>query len=41
MLVAPDVRSTVARGFGDKWSLLIIRDMIFDGRRHYRELLSG
>jgi DNA-binding HxlR family transcriptional regulator len=27
--------------FGDKWSLLILRDMIFSGRRHFRELLSG
>src|SRR6266545_158880 len=26
---------------GDKWSLLILRDMIFGGRRHFRELLSG
>lgn len=25
---------------GDKWSLLIIRDMIFGNRRHFRELLS-
>lgn len=24
---------------GDKWSLLIIRDMIFGDRRHFRELL--
>jgi DNA-binding HxlR family transcriptional regulator len=24
---------------GDKWSLLIIRDMIFGGRRHFREML--
>ena len=24
---------------GDKWSLLIIRDMMFGGRRHFRELL--
>jgi DNA-binding HxlR family transcriptional regulator len=24
---------------GDKWSLLIIRDMIFGGRRHFREFL--
>jgi DNA-binding HxlR family transcriptional regulator len=24
---------------GDKWSLLIIRDMIFGGRRHFREIL--
>lgn len=25
---------------GDKWSLLIIRDMIFGSRRHFRELLT-
>jgi DNA-binding HxlR family transcriptional regulator len=25
---------------GDRWSLLIIRDMIFGNRRHFRELLS-
>jgi DNA-binding HxlR family transcriptional regulator len=25
---------------GDKWSLLIIRDMIFGNRRHFREMLS-
>ncbi|UFZ01418.1 helix-turn-helix transcriptional regulator [Bradyrhizobium ontarionense] len=25
---------------GDKWSLLIIRDMMFGNRRHYRELLG-
>jgi len=26
---------------GDKWSLLVIRDMMFGNRRHFRELLSG
>jgi len=26
--------------FGDKWSLLIIRDIIFVNRRHFRELLT-
>ncbi len=26
---------------GDKWSLLVIRDMMFGNRRHYRELLGG
>jgi DNA-binding HxlR family transcriptional regulator len=26
---------------GDRWSLLIIRDMMFGNRRHYRELLGG
>ncbi|MEE2691262.1 MAG: helix-turn-helix domain-containing protein [Pseudomonadota bacterium] len=25
---------------GDKWSLIIIRDIIFGGRRHFRELLT-
>ena len=25
---------------GDRWSLLIIRDIIFGGKRHYRELLA-
>src|SRR5919108_1347551 len=25
---------------GDKWSLLIIRDMMFGDRRHFRELLT-
>ena len=27
--------------FGDKWSLLIIRDIIFAGKRHYREFLAS
>lgn len=27
--------------FGDKWSLLILRDMIFGGKRHFRELQTG
>jgi DNA-binding HxlR family transcriptional regulator len=26
--------------FGDKWSLLIIRDILFGNRRHFRELLT-
>lgn len=26
---------------GDKWSLLVIRDIIFGGRRHFRELLAS
>ena len=26
---------------GDKWSLLIIRDMMFGNRRHFRALLTG
>jgi DNA-binding HxlR family transcriptional regulator len=27
--------------FGDKWSLVIIRDIMFDGKRHFRELLQS
>jgi DNA-binding HxlR family transcriptional regulator len=27
--------------FGDKWSLIIIRDMMFGGKRHFRELLQS
>jgi DNA-binding HxlR family transcriptional regulator len=27
--------------FGDRWSLLILRDIIFGGRRHFRELLTN
>ncbi len=26
---------------GDKWTLVILRDMVFGGRRHFRELLLG
>jgi DNA-binding HxlR family transcriptional regulator len=26
---------------GDKWSLLVIRDMMFGNKRHFRELLAG
>ncbi len=26
---------------GDKWSLLVIRDMMFGNRRHFRALLTG
>ena len=27
--------------FGDRWSLLIIRDLLFKGKRQYREFLEG
>jgi DNA-binding HxlR family transcriptional regulator len=27
--------------FGDRWSLLIVRDLMFAGKRHYRELLQS
>ena len=26
---------------GDRWTLLVLRDIIFGGARHYRELLNG
>ena len=26
---------------GDRWSLLILRDLIFKGKRHYNEFLEG
>ncbi len=26
---------------GDRWSLIIVRDIVFANRRHYRELLTG
>lgn len=27
--------------FGDKWSLIVIRDIMFGNRRHFNELLAG
>jgi DNA-binding HxlR family transcriptional regulator len=27
--------------FGDKWTLLILRDIVFAGKRHFRELLQS
>lgn len=27
--------------FGDRWTLLIIRDMMFGGKRHFREMLQS
>lgn len=27
--------------FGDRWTLLVLRDMIFSGARHFRELLAS
>jgi DNA-binding HxlR family transcriptional regulator len=26
---------------GDKWTLLIIRDLMFENKRHFREILNG
>ncbi|MEV0615091.1 helix-turn-helix domain-containing protein [Nonomuraea sp. NPDC050404] len=41
-----DLRSGCAinaavEALGDHWSFLVLRDMIFGDRRHFRELLSG
>ena len=27
--------------FGDKWSLLVLRDLLFMGKRHYHEFLAS
>lgn len=27
--------------FGDRWTLLIVRDLMFRGKRHYREMLAS
>lgn len=27
--------------FGDKWSMIIIRDIMFEGKRHFREFLQS
>ncbi|MEV4222145.1 helix-turn-helix domain-containing protein [Nonomuraea sp. NPDC049725] len=27
--------------FGDRWTLLVLRDVIYTGARHFRELLNG
>ncbi len=27
--------------FGDKWSLLILRDLLFKGKKHYQEFLAA
>src|ERR687892_413751 len=27
--------------FGDRWTLLIVRDLMFAGKRHFRELLRS
>ncbi len=27
--------------FGDRWTLLIVRDLMFTGKRHYREMLGS
>lgn len=33
--------NAAVEAFGDRWSLLVLRDMIFGGRRYFRELLTN
>jgi len=33
--------NAAVEAFGDRWSLLVLRDVMFGGRRHFRELLAG
>jgi DNA-binding HxlR family transcriptional regulator len=35
------VMNQMVEMFGDQWTLLVIRDMIFMNRRHFRELLTN
>ncbi len=32
--------NAAVEGLGDQWSLIALRDVMFGGRRHFRELLS-
>jgi DNA-binding HxlR family transcriptional regulator len=33
--------NAAVEAFGDRWSLLVLRDVMFGNRRHFRELLAG
>jgi DNA-binding HxlR family transcriptional regulator len=33
--------NAAVEAFGDRWSLLVLRDVMFGGRRHFRELQAG
>ncbi|WP_435202679.1 winged helix-turn-helix transcriptional regulator [Janibacter sp. GS2] len=33
--------NAAVESLGDPWSVVVLRDIIFGGRRHFRELLSG
>jgi DNA-binding HxlR family transcriptional regulator len=36
-----DVELIELEVLGDQWTMLVLRDMMFGGRRHFRELLAG
>ncbi len=33
--------NAAVEAFGDRWSLIVLRDVMFGGRRHFNELLAG
>ena len=33
--------NAAVEAFGDSWSLLVLRDVMFGNRRYFRELLAG
>lgn len=33
--------NAAVEAFGDSWSLLVLRDVMFGSRRYFRELLAG
>jgi DNA-binding HxlR family transcriptional regulator len=33
--------NVAVEAFGDQWTLVVLRDMIFGGKRYFRELLTG
>jgi DNA-binding HxlR family transcriptional regulator len=33
--------NAAVEAFGDRWSLLVLRDVMFGGKRYFRELLAG
>lgn len=33
--------NAAVESFGDRWSLLVLRDIMFGNRRHFRELQAG
>lgn len=33
--------NAAVEAFGDRWTLVVLRDMIFGGKRYFRELLTG
>ncbi|MYR59284.1 transcriptional regulator, partial [Streptomyces sp. SID625] len=32
--------NAAVEALGDRWSLIVLRDVVFGGRRHFRELLG-